>query len=1378
MNENGLTWAKLDWKDFQRVSLFLYREDHDDPAIEEYLRQGHFQAGIDLLSFKQATGSYVCIQCKHTDLTLAKLKSALNLFLSGEFAGETDTFIITTSADLQKKLAIQAWVNQQKIALRKQKGIAFDVWDRHRLEDRLQWHYLIVEKYFGQKEAVDNCFKPRFNAPALLPIEDFITRHIQPFNDQITDDRWHTSDSPRSTLTLTDLLAAPGDKKGICLIAEAYEGKTSLFRQTAWELSQLDLGLTPLVLDLKFCSLQAITQLLDTNFGTWREVPAKNLIVLIDGLDEVPAEQFNTVTAHIRDFQMEHPAICLAVSCRTMFYKYQNLSVELKGFDAYELLELHMRQIFDYLEPPLGGREKAMNFYSKMNGLGIADLLGKPFYLINLTKWYSATGIEMPKNKMDITNRFVDDSLQISASRKLRSGLSLGKYRVKYRIALQQFALLLQIKGLNACTEDDLQPLFAQDDLDLLLQSSILNIKDDQWSFINAIFQEQLAALALQKLNVATVISLITLGDKIKKVSKKWIQTLATYLSLLPENNADRDKVVAVIEADNIELLAKSEGSKFSNAFRLEVLQKILNRTSRYQARLVTIDESDLAAFAGNDDAVVDELLAVLRSEEVMIVKIVACRTLRYLKLSAAQADRYALLAKDLLIDMTNADLGRLLLEALAHYRRGDEVFLTRFLKNPALKNFHEFRQGFYQYLAAHGLINRYYDWLLDGFEALRQYNSDTLHFGSEKRLLDLLLTTRDRKHISNLLEIVKGEGFQKQFRDDKDGTKQFYDALTKVCAEIYHSDPLMIFSVIDYLSHTGRHHYDREPNEMSDFLKITHTHALGMRIALLPVHKDGRQKYAYSGALHPDCFDELLYAIEEGELDQQGFRVFCSGLYSSGRQDDANRLEQLGEKIFGFIEKPNPQANAWHRHEEAKRKNDLYFIGSRKAFREGIIKLFEFAGGPVIKTNTLHGRFDEDNLRNKIPSSHLTHFISLQAEGNTVSLDVCLHAVDDDVYFKGWRGEQLLSGYLKRYYPELLTAMLKTYYDELIVHFPFSAINMESSRHLAFQAGLLMKIWAEHQWPTDDRILLEFSRINTESYGGIHFAEINKRKSVTALLLRHFAEQPQLLKNKVLKNLAGGLRNYQVIGTQFEICRELNTTEALPYLLDAIRLKKSESHHEDDYMSLYIALGGDYAELLPLFEEITDLNDYLFLFMVKLLEPIYPEKVKTRLLSCLRSDVTDEGRKIEAAQRLAQLGNQEGFLYLINKFEAGKTAPFDVQGKVSYWNVDTRWGLTQLKPLMFLLLDDATESLRFHHSPKYLMLEILNGLAAKSEADLGLVTAFMDNCANELSAIYPKNSGHLGWHAEQMNERYRQISIEPLGNKEIRQLFKTISEV
>ncbi len=1377
MTEGGFSWGKLDWKDFQRVSLLLYREDRDDPAIEEYLRQGHFQAGIDLFSFRQATGKYVCIQCKHSALSLAKLKAAVNLFLACEFADNTETFIVTTTAQMQTP-TIQTWITQQKITFREQKGIGFDVWDKQRLESLLTRHYLIVEKYFGSAEAIANCFKPKFAMPELLPVPAFIARHIQPFKEKINCDRWHTSDAPRPALTLTDLLTVPADNKGICLIGEAYEGKSSLFRQTAWELGQLDLSLAPLILDLKFCSVLPIPQLLDTNFGTWRQVPAKDLVVLLDGLDEVPAEQFNTVAGFIRDFKKEHPAIRTTVSCRKMFYKYQNLEMELRGFEAYELLELHMRQIFDHLEPPLGGREKAMDFYHEMNALGIADLLGTPFYLINLTKWFTDPAVDMPKNKMDIANRFVDESLKISSTRRMRTGLSLDKYRVKYRIVLKQFALVLQIKGVNACAEDELQQLFVQHDIDLLTHSSILNIKGDQWSFINSIFQEQLAALGLQKLNVNKVIELTTLGDQIRKVSKKWIQTLATYLSLIPEHDANRTQVINLIEADNIELLALSEGSKFSQEFRFEVLRKILDRAKHYQAHLVVIDESDLAAFAGNADAVVDRLIGIINSDVVVTVRIIACRTLRHLQLTEAQADRYSRVAKALLPVLQHADLGRLLLEALAHYPREDSMFLSRLLQNPALEHSHEFRQGFYQYLSSHKLVDQYYDWLLNGFEPLRHYKSGTLHFGSEKRLLDILLTTRDRSLVSKLLDVVKSEAFQEQFRHDKDGVKQFYYSLTKTCAEIYRSEPAIIFSVVNYLAHIGGHHYDGDLNELSEFLELTQTHALALRIVLLTKNQEVYQKYAHSGAMHPACFGELFYAIEENELDQLGFRILSNGLYHTRHADYAIRLEQMGEKLFGLVQKPDPKAEAWRRAEERKRKNDLLFICSRAAFREAVIQLFELACDSVIKTDILYQRFDDDNPMNSIASNHLRNFVTLQAEAKTASLQICMEAVNDDVYFNGWRGHELFHSYLKHYYPEEIQRLLQSFYQEQILCFPFAKLNTDGSRHLADLAEVLMKIWAEYQWSTSDDTLLEFSRINLESYGGIHFAEVNKHKSVTALLIKHFADRPHLLKAKVLKNLAGGLRNFQVIGTQFEICRELKIKEALPYLLDAIKHKKSETHHEDDYMSLYIAFGGCHAELLAIFEGITKLNDYLFMFMVKLLAPVYPEKVASRLLECLRStNAADEGKKVEAAQRLAQMGNREGFLFLINKLKAGKTAPFDIQGKIAYWNVDTRWGLDQVKPLMFLLLDEKTEALPFYHSPKYLVLEILSGFSTKSEAELILVTSFMHECANELGNAYPKNFGHLSWHAEQLTERYRQINIVPPGNKKIRELFQAISD-
>lgn len=1375
MNNRELNWSKLSWQDFQKVSLFVYRETTGDRGIEEFLKPGHFQSGIDLLSFRSTNGKFVCIQCKHSALTLANLKKILQLFLSGEFGEISDSFLLMTSADLQKP-AIQTWITEKKIALHKNKGIAFDVWDRERLKIALTDQYKIVEKFFGVAEADAHCFQPPVAIPVPQTVNGYIQRHIQLVSETGEGGPWNGEDKPRSTLTLTQLLTgALEGKNAFGIVAEAYEGKSSLLRQTAWELAQLDPAIVPLVLDLKFCSVLPVTQLLANHFGEWREIPTKNLVLFIDGLDEVPAEQFNTVVSYIRDFMRNHAAIRLVISCRKMFYNYQHLAQELSGFEFYELLDLHLKQIFVYLETQLGEWNTAMRFYTQMNGLGISNLLGAPFYLTQMVKWFTASGQQVPRSKMEIAERFVDESLQVSATRKLRTGLSLDKFKVKYRTALQQFALLLQIKGLNACEEEPLQELFKQEDIDLLTHSSVLQIHHQQWSFLNAMFQEQLAALALKKLSIETVINLVTQGTNIRKVSRKWIQTVATYLSILPEGNKDREQLVAVIESDNIELLALSEGSKFSAAFRLEVLQKILKRSSKHQARLVAIEESDLAAFAGNSDACVDELLQVIGSDEPMIVKIVAARTLRYLPLSTNQAERYAKLAKPLLIALENPDLGRLLLEAIAHYGLGDDQFLSQLTQNPLFKTSHEFRQGFYQYLSAHGLVDAYYDELLSGFDPLYRYNTDIAHYGSEKRLLDLLMKTRDRRLMTKLLNVVRGEAFQKFFRDDKDGTKGFYRSLAKASAEIYQVDALMIFPIANYLMATGRHHYDREPNELSEFLGLTGSYSLGFRIALL-AGKETLQKYAFCGAMHPDCFPDIYYALEEGFMDRADMQVCCNGLYYGGRKAEAEELERKSARIFGYKKEPDPEVNVYHRVQERKRKNDLNYIGSRESFREGIIKLFTIAGKEEIATEELYERFDEDNPLNKVNSSLLTWFIGEQAEEKVAKLSTCLEAVDDIQYFKIWRIDKLMKSYLPQYYPDLVCEQIKIYYDEEVAHFPFAEVNLDSAVNIQYQAGQFLKIWAHYQFPTTDEILLEFIRMNMEGYNSISFKKTNKQKSVISLLLKHFAGRSDLLKQRVLTNLRNGLSSDEVIGTHFEICRELHITEALPFILDAILNKRSQSRFEDDYISLYVALGGAHADLLSFFQANVDLNGYLFLFMIKFFEPYYPQLAEEKLLACLHARETDASRKIEAAQRLAQLGNGEGFLFLINKFEAGKPAAFDLHGKIAVWNVSTQWGLEQLRPFMSLILDEKSEMMRFHHSPKYLLLEILNGFAGKSEADLELVTNFMNACAEQLAAQFPQNFGHLAWHAEQTAERYRNIDIVPLTHREIKQLFAQIN--
>lgn len=70
-------------------------------------------------------------------------------------------------------------------------------------------------------------------------------------------------------------------------------------------------------------------------------------------------------------------------------------------------------------------------------------------------------------------------------------------------------------------TNEQLQHLFRTEEIELLKHNTLLTKHNDQWSFSNALFQEHLAALTLMNIPYEDIISLISVGNKIKKGKNK-----------------------------------------------------------------------------------------------------------------------------------------------------------------------------------------------------------------------------------------------------------------------------------------------------------------------------------------------------------------------------------------------------------------------------------------------------------------------------------------------------------------------------------------------------------------------------------------------------------------------------------------------------------------------------------------------------------------------------------------------------------------------------------------------------------------------------------------------------------------------------------------
>ncbi len=1301
-------------------------------------------------------------------MKLADLKEIVRLFLGSNFLKTSDVFIITTTASLQEA-NIKKYIFEQIAFFRETYGIQFDCWDVTRLETVLKKQYLIVEHYFGSYEADRYCFQPAFRKIAYEAVPNFIERNLKDTSAEPELFSWMASEKKKKRLSLSKLFVLHEQRKRLIgIIAEAYEGKSTLFKQAAYELSQFP-QTVPLFLDLKGSVIQPITNLLDIKFNTWRSIPAKDLIILIDGLDEVSTDDLLDAIGHIRDIAIQHPSIRVAISCRKLYYSNYNLPSELSQYSFYELVELHFGQIIQYADARTAG--DGMVFYKEMESKGIDLLLSNPFYLTKLVGWYTDPKETIPETKVSIALKLVEESFNVSATRRIGKGKQLAHNKVRLKALLQQLALAFQINGTNSCDDDLMQSLFTAEDLTLLNHSSVLNIEKGKWMFTNAFFQEQLAAMALQKYAVEEIIGLITVGEHLKKIKTKWIQTIATYLSMFNNDDPDRQKLLEVIESDNIELIAKSEGSTFPPLFKLDVLRKIIKRTLVHQARLVLISENELAGFIGNENTAVDYILEIISGDYIDVTKEVCCHILKHIKLNQYQARAYTDAAKYQLVATRNQHIARLLLEAISHYQTGDREFLDELLKKTTLLSAHEFRQGVYKYLDSHGLIADYYDFVLDGLEVLYMYNREISHSGSEMRIKELMLKTEKPDQLRKLLKVISGDRFHSFFRFKKEETSELLEKLQDRLVVAYQKDPTILVSIVDCVVAFGLRRIDDELRGMNLFFEKTNTHLAALKIYLENPDQD-RRTYDFSHYINPECFDYLIESHQNGLITRYELNSFANGLSYVGRNEEADLLQKMIRRKFG---NPDPAITKKHaRYAKAamlKAENDVKYIASAKAFELGIQAFFKAFKKSSITLRELHNHEDRITKLINVFSDFISHLMHEVADDRHVSLQACLDFINDPVLFRAFRVKSLMDHRLGKKYDDQFLILLESYYNETVVTFDFKSVNNDSDYSVKILANQYLKIWAKYKFETPDAVLLEFIRMDGEGLNFIHTTEINRKNSVALALIAHFEERGKIdeFKQRILSNLKDGISNHAVLGTHIELCRHLYIPKACPYILKAIYQDFRPYSNEYGFMDVYAELGGDLSELLLMYEQIEDFEDYTFIHLTKLLSHRFAEKAEECLLKAFHSSEISTDKKREFSRYLAELGNKEGFEYIVAQLDPQKKSPYSIQSNWSVWNINTTLGLKLLEPLIFTLVDETLPKHRFHESIDHLLLELLRGFAGKSENDLQLVLNLLNKKSVEFETVYPNKFGQLLWYAQQMEETFRTVNTSEMPVSEMK---------
>ncbi|HTE29536.1 MAG TPA: hypothetical protein VK666_04120 [Chryseolinea sp.] len=1247
MNGITLNWTNFDWSKFQTLSVQLAEAQFPDCNFEEYLKQGQKQDGLDLLAFNRRDGSFLGVQCKKVEkLTVNNIENIIDEFQTGHYKDKLSFFILSTTADLQSK-KMQIELNKQKQILLA-KNIGFECWDRQILETRLKNLWSLVAYYFGKQQADEFCYPQLKNShfAHLTAVEDYISRNITMFaNDQASSSI--LSYRLKKAYTLTEIFLSDRlQTRRICIIGDAYQGKSVYLRQVAFDLKNAGQRIQPLLLEIKASNIQPLEILLSNQFGAWKSIPFKDVIIFIDGLDEAPTDKFAEIVKYINEFSSAYRSVNMVLSCRKLFFNFYEVHKDLPFFDIYELNGLTSENIDSYLQGKL--TEHFHRFKDDIYKNDLLALLYQPFYLVNLATDYLNPPHKLAGSKLKVLDSVIERSILVSYSRQLKGSDRIKMSGVQFKRTIELFAFCLQLAGLNAFKYDQVQELFSRDDQVLLQHNSLLLVTGDYWSFNNALFQEHLAASFLSKLSYEQIISHCAIGTSHPKIKTKWIQTFSSALSLLEQESNIFIQLLNFIEKDNIELVFLTERSKYTPALRLLFLTKLISKCKAQNIRPLIVYEETIGVFLETAPESNDFLMDCIEDATTTdLIKIVCARILKNSLLPDIQQQRFANVARTQIEHTFNGNYAASLIEILSVLKSGGISIIRELIDRVHLSAHHEYRDKLYELITVLELVDEFYDYGLEGISFFVNHNKNTSHGGSEVNLQEFLLSTANRRHLTKLLEKSKQDDSLTYFDYRGNNNNQFLRRLFEKLSEVFERDPLIILPIARFIKDMGRRYLRQETKELDAFLDKTNSYSLIIRLLIKDIMVDN--DWELGTLITEDSYDYILWEYEEGGYSVRSLQTCLTGVRYKNKNEMNDTFFQLCVDVTGGEMENKKAAELYRISQEAetqKRKNDLLYIQSSVSFQDGIKTYFDHYGRKSIPEEELYVEIDPKTIRQQSDSYFLFEFISkwVPPHDKKVTLKDCLKLLGKPQNFETFRAEEIMD------YPfadgnakQILYPLLEDYYKKTLPTANFTnAMWIENDRFRWLRKELqLGEIFRKFKFDTPVQYLLELVWLDNGGTRSFETSELNDKQSISQLVLERL-DSPgvQLLKKKIFQNMKNGIKLEEVLGNHIALCKKLKIFETKDLILTCVKDNSKDNTLRLDATTIYLELGGDIENIVRIFVTMTDYNAFYFLHLAFLIAKTQPDIIIDVVTRALHDDFTNERQKIQFAELLAEIGN------------------------------------------------------------------------------------------------------------------------------------------
>ena len=611
------------------------------------------------------------------------------------------------------------------------------------------------------------------------PVEGYIRRYCASDNNESNYLSYLLGTKERHTLADYVVGIEPVGANKFILYSSAQTGKTTELKQLCWELQQSGLFL-PVCFEVRNNTRLKRGDLPDFQYSGTREV-----VVVIDALDEVNGQKYEDLLEEIGGYAYDHPEIKIVLSCRSNYRRESQLNL----FKELFLEELSTGDAIAHIDNVLG---KGNGLFSVIRDNELRDFIKNPFFLNVLIDAYKDNPLKMPKTKVGIYRLFIEKSYRNERNGKTVPLKAKHSFEESLKL-LERVALGLSLTNAQTLSAEELRECLLNDDnVEECLRYDLIRCEDGLYSFKHNAFREWLVANYLYRSGLKKAKQLATHPNG--RIKPEWYNIIMLWVSMYGiDRQEEINAILGWLKEASLDLVIYIDKEMLSETIRDEVFKGLLLEYKALgirMANIMTNDYQDLLKFGqskGTVSFMVEEISEAHTGTAYYADLMYLCYFLNWDKLyfdnkELTEALFRALEKKtsEVLVGERSHDLSFLYLNNIFFAKK---EYVERIYSVLGKSNHYEAIKSMIRLIDAAGCVDEYIDYILEkeGY-VHNQHEGYTTHVVSRDVIYETLSKTKSLDGVKKLLQ-HQFQNTHTLYHDEQDAyRKMMTEVLNRVC--------------------------------------------------------------------------------------------------------------------------------------------------------------------------------------------------------------------------------------------------------------------------------------------------------------------------------------------------------------------------------------------------------------------------------------------------------------------------------------------------------------------------------------------------------------------------------------------------------------------